>query len=400
MSFLEAFALLRINFIDENVANNDISISNMPKTTNKQSPQARRNTQRITRAHSAWNDVFDSSTTSTLLNKEYVSVSRPTLNTNSQYVTNCVFEFITSSSPGGALYFKGSSQESKLFIEQSLFTEVRSYDFCGAIYFDDNSHCVLAKVCGYKCNTISNGNCQFDAVYTSDALTYKNEVNDSSIVYTFNSDSGAYYTLCHDYGRIIVNSVNFSRNYCSCVSCIRCEPSKSTQTQSCDPSCLISLSTFTNNTAHTRFMCIELQEYACKEIRQSNVIRNTQPTNVDRGIIYSCGNLNIISSCILENVAKYILYAYGCSIKVINSTTEVSITTYGFITFEYRAKTSFINKLYHTRGLHCHAEFDSVSGLTANPFGGLSLKRRSTIDMLGYLTYVLIILLLPTNPAN
>ena len=82
------------------------------------------------------------------------------------------------------------------------------------------------------------------------------------------------------------------------------------------------------------------------------------------------------------------------------------------MTFEDETETSFINALYHTRALHCHAEFDSVSGLTVNPIDTLSSKRkkgwlascnrirRPIIDMLGYLTYVLIIAILPTNPAN
>ena len=258
--------------------------------------------------------------------------------------TNSVFESITSSSSGGALSFSGLSQESKLFIEQSSFTECHTDGNGGAIYFCCNGQCVLSKVCGYKCSTTNSADCQFDYVYTSDALTYKNEVNDSSIVYTFNSNN-AWYTLFHYYGRIIVNSVNVSRNYCYGTSGIYCYPSKSTQTSSCAPSCLITLSTFTNNTAHTYYICLELSKSdAYKEIRQSNVIRNTQ-TSQSYGIIYSNCNLNIISSCILENVAQYILYegSSSYSIKVINSTTDSSITTYGSVSIEDKAKI-FVNE--------------------------------------------------------
>jgi len=243
---------------------------------------------------------------------------------------------------------------------------------------------------------------------TNSGLTIINTINDSSIAYSLN-DNDAYYTLYHWYGRIISCSVNVSNNKCSGTSGIYYLPYPSSSASSGDPSCIISFSTFTNNTCHTNHICLQLEQgSAFKEINRCNVLRNTQQNTNTYGTIYSYGNLDIKSSCILDNSAKYDFYAYNSyTITITDCTRDTNKETYGSVTIKETPAQSFINALIHTQAEHCVAQFDSVGDLTIEiqitkrTLSKCSCKNtKPTIDMLTYLTYVFLVSFLPTNPSN
>ena len=216
----------------------------------------------------------------------------------------------------------------------------------GAIYFYDISSCVLSKVCGYKCNTTNGNSCQFDYVYANDI----NNIYDSSIAYSSNSNN-AWHTLGHERGRIIACSVNVSNNICSACPGISCwSPSSGS---SGDPSCLISFSTFTNNTCHYDYICLYLSNDNYMEIVRCNVIRNEQKST-DYGTIYSYyGNLNIKYSCIIENSANRDFYADSGTITVTNCTCDNSAQTCGTVTFTNTPDSTFMNDLVHIQLSDC-----------------------------------------------
>ena len=161
------------------------------------------------------------------------------------------------------------SSSINILIEETTFTECHTTSYsCGAIYFDYVGNCCLVKVCGYKCSTGSNYYYQFDYV---EAYSYNSNINDSSIAYSYNSNINAWYTMYHGYGRFISCAVNVSNNYCSGISAIECYRSST---------CLISFSSFANNTCHTDYICLDFGgSNADNEIRTSNVIRNKQSSS-------------------------------------------------------------------------------------------------------------------------
>ena len=236
-----------------------------------------------------------------------------------------------------------------------------------------------------------------DRVYVTNDLSYINRVNDSSIIYSINNNAGTWNVMSHGYGKINIISVNMSHNKCSYVSGIWCEPYSSTS--STDPPCLISFSTFTDNTAHTNYYCLQFgNSGACKEIRTSNILRNRQASS-SGGIIYSNGNLNIINSCILDNDKEHnLLYAKSNTITVKNCTIEDNVKTYGSVKITDKTSKSFINALIHISTQNCHDEFDSAGGLTAPKLSTSKSRRlhntfyrRPKIDMLGFLLYIFLV---------
>ena len=359
--------------------------------------------------NSAWKDVFSSpvSPSNTLSKQEYDS--RQTLPTNSHYITNCIFNSITDGLNGGALYCV-DSETTKLLIERSSFISCHSYSNGGAIFFN-NGQCCISKVCGYDCSTYDANCFQFDNVICTDYSTYINTVEDSSISYSINYDDQASYTMDHVQGKININAMNISHNKCSSISGIYCSPFRDTNSNY--QLCLISLSSFVNNTAHTNSMCMSFDvEITTKEIRTCNIVRNTQKCS-ENGIIYTYGNLNIIDSCLLGNDEKHcILYAQSYTITIKNCTFEGSVNTGGIVKITKRVTKSFINALVHINTQKCVAQFDSVGDLTApqlstpnlpssrNNCNNSCFLKKPRIDMLGYLTYVFIITCLPTNPSN
>ena len=310
----------------------------------------------------AWSDVYDSTDSITIHSG---TSSRITFDSGCHYITKCTFESLCEKSGSGGAIYSSNNGNAKMFVEETTFTECHCSGFGGAIYFYSSGSCALAKVCGYKCSTTSSNSFQFDRVYVTDSgLTIINTINDSSIAYSLN-DNNAHHTLYHRYGRIISCSVNVSNNKCSQTSGIYCYPSTSSSASSGDPSCIISFSTFTNNTCHTHYVCLYLHEgSAFKEINRCNVLRNTQQNTDTRGTICSNGNLDIKSSCILDNSAKYDFYANSYTITITDCTRDTNKETYGSVTIKETPAQSFINALIHTQAEHCVAQFDSVGDLT------------------------------------
>ena len=150
-----------------------------------------------------------------------------------------------------------------------------------------------------------------------------NTVNDSSIAYSYNSNDDACCTMAHVYGHFISCAANVSNNYCSLVSAIGCySPS----------TCLISFSSFANNTCHTDYICLRFYgSNADNEIRTSNVIRNKQSSS-SYGTIYSySSNLFIKDSCIVSNEATCDFYANSCTITITHCTIDVGKSSHNFV---------------------------------------------------------------------
>ena len=277
----------------------------------------------------AWQDVFSNPISpSNVLSPKLYKIRRE-LQANSHYIANSFFNEISSSSTGGALFCNTGSSSTKLLIECSSFKSCHSGNrYAGAIYFK-SGQCCFYKVCGYDCSITSDyAYFQFAYVYVTDNSTYINNVNDSSITYSINNYD-AWYIMNHYNGKINIISVNLSHNKCSAQSAIRCHPSS---TSSSDLPCLISLSSFTNNTAHMNYYCLDFEnDNAYKRIQTSSILHNTQKSS-SYGIICSSGNLDIIDSCILENDASHkVLYARSGSITIKNCTIEDNIKTDGSV---------------------------------------------------------------------
>jgi hypothetical protein len=101
------------------------------------------------------------------------------------------------------------------------------------------------------------------------------------------------------------------------------------------------------------------------EIKNCNILRNTQGILGTEGTIYSYGNLTIEDSCILENNANYIFRVSSTSYTstLSNCTVDSTSGNENVITQNTVTK-SFILALNHMSNLICQAEYDSAGTLT------------------------------------
>jgi hypothetical protein len=126
---------------------------------------------------------------------------------------------------------------------------------------------------------------------------------------------------------------------------------------------LFSYTTFSDNTAngHT---CIHPWGGGRKdEFKCCNILRNSQGSLSSTGTFYSHDNVMIKNSCILENKATYIFYAYSGTITVSNCTLDSTSKT-GSVVIQNTVTKSFIHALNHMSTQNCNSEYDSAGYLT------------------------------------
>jgi hypothetical protein len=301
----------------------------------------------------AWNDYF-TGTPTIIQSKEYTSTQ--TLSSTRTHVSNCLFRSITSSSHGGAL---SCTSVTYLLVDSTSFISCKtSSDKGGGIYFYNSAgQCVLDKVCGYDCFSTYTGTSydHFAHIYVMNGPSSKNYMNYSSIVQCVKMDSNSMYAVRSLYGKICYLSVNISMNKLNSRTGIICVPYKDSNSVTCS----ISYSTFADNIA-IRYTCIFLWGSGSNyEIKSCNILRNMQGSPYSEGTILAAGNLMIKDSCILENNATYIFYAYSSSytITLSNCTVDSTSNNRNLIIMNTVTK-GFILELNHISTRNCYAEYD------------------------------------------
>jgi hypothetical protein len=301
----------------------------------------------------AWSDFYNSQQP-TPINKQK-HTSRLSLSDASVYVSNCLFESITSTSDGGALFC--SSSVTCLLVESSSFFSCKTSGAGGAIYFynTNNGQSVLHEVCGDDCWTTSNSGREFARINTKNDAT--NCVNYSSITRSVNEITSSWFTLCLGDGKICCQSVNISMNKCGYRSGVYCYPFDDSNSVTCS----LSYSTFADNNA-TVHGCIRIEGSSSNnEIKYCNILRNTQGSLNEQGTIITDRNLKIEGSCILDNVANYIFFVHSSSYKITLSNCTVDKTSNnGRLTIQSTVAKSFILALNHMSTQNCHAEYYST----------------------------------------
>ena len=137
------------------------------------------------------------------------------------YVKNSNFMFIGASGTGGAL---NCNSECKLLIEETSFYGCASNKQGGAIYASSIAHCILNRVCGFGCHSVS-ANDQFCSISISWVkTTNKNEIHESSICNSIALPKSSY-TIEFFNGCIVMEKMNESNNECYSHSGLSVSPS-------------------------------------------------------------------------------------------------------------------------------------------------------------------------------
>jgi hypothetical protein len=307
----------------------------------------------------AWNDYF-TATGQNNINSQTFSLTQTPSNT-SVYVSNCLFEFITSSGNGGAL---SCTSVTYLLVEPTSFISCStSGELGGAVFFSNScGQCVLHEVCGFDCcstYTSSSGG-QFVHTSVNNIISSKNYVNYSSITRCTNQISDSHYVLELRNGKICCSSVNMSMNKCPYDSGIFCGPSIVSNSYTSS----LTYSSFADNFA-TISICIYLYTGGAScEVKSCNVLRNTQGNLGANGLFFTRDNVSIEDSCILENKANCIFYQYSSYTITISNCTVNSTSNNGYLTIRNTFTKSFIHALNHMSTQNCHSEYDSAAYLT------------------------------------
>jgi hypothetical protein len=309
----------------------------------------------IMNVRTAWNDYFPSTSTFNLTSQTYNSRQNPS--NTAAYVSNCLFASITTSDHGSAL---SCTSTQYLLVESTSFFSCKTSANRGAIYFNNqnNGQCVLYEVCGYDCCTTNSNSYQFGDIYVSNSVSSKNYVNYSSISRCVNVN--AWYTFDIYYGNIRCPSVNMSMNKYSGRS-LYCIPSTSSNSVTCS----LTYSSFADNYASSHTCLYLWTSGAGFEIKNCNIIRNTQGSLSSEGTIATAGNLFVEDSCIIDNIANIIFYQGNSNYRITlsNCTVDKTINN-GYLTTQNTVTKSFILALNHMSTENCHSEYDSAGYLT------------------------------------
>jgi predicted outer membrane repeat protein len=301
----------------------------------------------------AWNDYFPGTNPTNLPSQTYTL--RQTPSNTYLYVLDCLFNSITSTGSGGALYCTSTS----LLVEStSFFTCKTSGGNGGAIFFQNTNsgQCVLHEVCGFDCCKLDTITCQFDCVYVKNDISSKNYINYSSISRCVNANSG--HTLYHYNGNICFQSVNKSNNKCRGNS-VFCYPFVDYNSVTCS----FSYSSFADNVATEIAWFLLWRSGAKYEIKSCNILRISQANSY--GIISTYGNTMIEDSCILENKATLTFYQESSSYRItLSNCTVDSTSNNGYLITKNTVTKSFIHALNHMSTQNCHSEYDSAGTLT------------------------------------
>jgi hypothetical protein len=335
----------------------------------------------IIHTRTAWDDYFTDNPT---LIQSKVYGERQTPSDTRVYVLNCLFKYITSSDNGGAL---SCASAIYLLVESSSFLSCNtSSNHGGAIYFNNGGgQCVLHEVCGYDCcstYTSSTSYGQFVHILVNNAATSKSNINYSSITRCVNDRPDAYSMLRLINGKVCCPSVNLSMNKCGLNSGIFCNPFKDSSSVTFSTS----YSSFADNNVTVRACIHTWMTGANCEIKSCNIIRNTQNSINTAGIVYTNDNMLIEDSCILENIATYILSQGSSSYRItLSNCTVDSTSNSGCVTIQSTVTKSFIHALSHMATQNCHSEYDAVGTLT--PIIQHSKKPRHYCTCCNYFSY-------------
>jgi predicted outer membrane repeat protein len=289
--------------------------------------------------------------------------SRKTPSYTSVYVLNCFFRSITSTSDGGAL---SCTSVTYLIIESTTFFSINtSSQNGGAIYFYNNGgQCALHKVCGNDCITsYSSGNSfgQFAFISVNNGISSKNYVYYTSITRCVNEYTNSFRTLHNEYGKIYLPSVNISMNQIGYTTGINSNPYADSNSVTFS----LLYSTFRDNNASVRACIFVWRTNANFEIKSCNFLGNKQGNLNLNGIICANGNMKIMDSCILNNVATNVFYQETSSYTITLSNCTVDSTTCNQnLKIQNTVTKSFIQALNHISTRYCHFEYDSVGTLT------------------------------------
>jgi predicted outer membrane repeat protein len=301
----------------------------------------------------AWEDYFPSTTLNNLTSQTYTS--RQTPSSTGVYVSKCLFRSISSTGNGGALY---CSSVTYLLIESTTFFSCKTSGVEAGAFYITIPQIVLYEVCCYDCYSTYNGAYfQCGRLNANSGTSNKNYFNYSSIVRSAYENSNSYGTLRLACGKICCPSSNISMNKCK-IRAFYCDPSSDSNSVTCS----LSYSSFADNTATQYTLFFLWTSGAFFEIKNCNIIRNTQGTLGSEGTIYTIGNVVIKDSCILENKANCI-FCNG-PITLSNCTVD-SVSNNGYLTIQNTVTKSFILALNHMSTQNCHSENDAVGTLTA-----------------------------------
>jgi hypothetical protein len=306
----------------------------------------------------SWSDFYTGSPTNTFPSKEYLSGQTPS--GTGVYVSNSLFRSIISSASGCALC---CSSITYFLLESTSFFYCRTSSSYGGTVFISSTHCVFHKVCGYDCcSTYTSGTSydQFARTDVNSGASNKNHVNYSSIVRCVSEYSKSTYTMRHHSGYVFYPSVNMSMNKLHHNGIVIAQSSVSNTV-----TCSLTYSTFVDNIA-TGYTWIAFWNSGTKyEMKSCNILRNTQDSLSTQGTIYTCGELIIENSCILENKADYIFYSTSSSSPItLSNCTVDSTSNNGYLTTKNRVTKSFILALAHISTRNCNSEYDSAGTLT------------------------------------
>jgi hypothetical protein len=309
---------------------------------------------------SAWNDYFSGTSQPQVINQQ---ITRQTPSNESVHILNCLFQSITATSNGGAVYC--STSVIYLLVESSSFFSCKtSAYYGGAICFlnMNNGQSVLHTVCGNDCNS-GTAHGQHIGIFVGNTALIKNYVNYSSFSRCLNEQRTE--ALAIYFGKVCCPSLNVSMNRCNTYSAIYYR----NYIDSSSVTCSLSYSSIVNNSAAS-YNCIYFSDSGVKsEIKSCNILRNTQVNLGSGGTIQASGNLMIQDSCILDNKATNIFYTSSSSYTItLSNCTVDSTSNNGFLTTRNTVTKSFILGLNHMSTRNCHSEYDSAGTLTAAPY--------------------------------
>ena len=305
-------------------------------------------------------------------NFEYDSNDQPlSSKSGNSYVFNCYFHDMNADYGAAILY---SVINSYLLVEKCYFLKcTASYD-TAAIRVTEGS-CIIAFTCGY--NTKAKTHDGFCSI-CNDSNRLTNSVFDSSVS---QCEAGKFNIMYHQYGNITIKSLNVSHNYAEERSAPCCEPSKILleTKHGCD----IIYCSFANNTSTSQFCVLVSNFYGPSditfEIKNCNIVKNKAIKT-----IYSRGNSDIISSCILENRNPYFFIEDSTTVVTLSSCCINSMTYSGIGTITGNGPTtSFLHALTFIKTGHCVNIYDRISGVPligvikrTRPFSLSAIKKR------------------------
>jgi Fe-S cluster assembly iron-binding protein IscA len=304
---------------------------------------------------SDWSDFFSGNPT----HEHKGALSRISLTSGGAYVSNALFQNLSGSSDGGAIY--GSSISVNVLIEETSFIYCTPSAQGGALYLQISGECIINKVCGYGCYSTQN-HYLFSHISVTASYDKRNFFMYSTVC---NSVSKNSYTISHDSGKVLFEFSNVSSNKCSIL------PGIYSQSQSAANNNEIGFnakySSITKNAA-TSLLCLTVYNYgsSCvKQIQSCNLVNNTSASTT-YGVFQTIGKLIIKDSSILGNRGKYQVYeesgSYGSTISNCTIDFTSSSVTSG-ITITNTPATSFINKISCFSTGECKSSYDSFDDL-------------------------------------